>query len=82
MGSEALASVIANMPLKRPRNGNCAFALGKSVTLLPERSKLFKSHWSNQWLTSKIELVAGAKCEPENTRLMDKRRVKSVLLPP
>jgi hypothetical protein len=25
-------------------------------TLLPERSKLFKSHWSNQWLTSKIEL--------------------------
>ena len=21
-------------------------------TLLPERSKLFESHWSNQWLTS------------------------------
>jgi hypothetical protein len=26
-------------------------------TLLPERSKLFKSHWSNQWLTSQIELT-------------------------
>ena len=25
-------------------------------TLLPERSKLFKSHWSNQWLTSDIQL--------------------------
>jgi len=25
-------------------------------TLLPERSKLFKSHWLNQWLTSEIEL--------------------------
>jgi hypothetical protein len=25
-------------------------------TLLPERSKLFKSPWSNQWLTSKIAL--------------------------
>src|SRR5262249_61830415 len=23
-------------------------------TLLPERSKLLKSHWSNQWLTSNI----------------------------
>src|SRR2546422_5897751 len=25
-------------------------------TLLPDRSKLCMSHWSNQWLTSKIEL--------------------------
>jgi hypothetical protein len=25
-------------------------------TLLPARSKLFKSHWSNQWLTSNTEL--------------------------
>jgi hypothetical protein len=25
-------------------------------TLLPDRSKLCLSHWSNQWLTSKIEL--------------------------
>src|SRR5262249_44320684 len=25
-------------------------------TLLLERSKLFKSHWSNQWLTSNTEL--------------------------
>jgi hypothetical protein len=25
-------------------------------TSLPERSKLFKSHWSNQWLISKIQL--------------------------
>ncbi len=25
-------------------------------TLLPERSKLFKSHWSNQWLISNAEL--------------------------
>ena len=27
-------------------------------TLLQERSKLFKSHWSNQWLTSNTELKA------------------------
>src|SRR5919109_2152715 len=25
-------------------------------TLLPDRSKLCESHWSNQWLTSKVEL--------------------------
>jgi hypothetical protein len=25
-------------------------------TLLPDRSKLCSSHWSNQWLTSKTEL--------------------------
>ena len=30
----------------------------KSVTVLPERSKLFESHWSNQWLTSKIEVLS------------------------
>ncbi len=26
-------------------------------TVLRDRSKLFESHWSNQWLTSKIELL-------------------------
>ncbi|MEP0935831.1 hypothetical protein, partial [Leptolyngbya sp. FACHB-8] len=26
------------------------------VTLLPQRSKLFESHWSNQWLTSVVQL--------------------------
>jgi len=38
----------------------CSYGVSTSrhrrSTLLPERSKLFKSHWSNQWLTSKIEL--------------------------
>src|SRR6266581_1018294 len=28
-------------------------------TLLPDRSKLCSSHWSNQWLTSKTELRQG-----------------------
>jgi hypothetical protein len=32
-------------------------------TVHPERSKLVKSHGSNQWLTSKIQLIAVHKDE-------------------
>jgi hypothetical protein len=33
-------------------------------TLLPERSKLCKSHWSNQWLTSNRELKSARRATP------------------
>ncbi len=45
MSSERSAQVVEITFSKQPRDGNLLVRLGKSVTLLPERSKLFKSHW-------------------------------------
>ncbi|MEL6385469.1 MAG: ATP-binding protein [Cyanobacteria bacterium J06626_18] len=43
-------------------------------TLLPERLKLFESHWSNQWLTSDIQLMAKIAL-----RISQSRDLKTVL---
>src|SRR5439155_26304406 len=42
-------------------------------TLLPDRSKLCMSHWSNQWLTSKIELMVF----PHSSTVLSRRTVRT-----
>ena len=58
---KGFSQVVAIMPPNGRAMVMTLLLMEKSVAVLPERSKLFESHWSNQWLTSKIELVAGAK---------------------
>jgi hypothetical protein len=54
---KGFSQVVAIMPPNGRAMVMTLLLMEKSVAVLPERSKLFESHWSNQWLTSKIELL-------------------------